>query len=286
MKYTPTRRRFLQHTGLGIAAGTMAASSQVFAQSARKSAGAPSAMPMLGVASYSLRKFKVEDALAMTLRVGLNRMVFKDVHLALNASDEEISRVMNLAKAKGIEVYGCGTVYMKSEKEVDQAFRYAKTAGMKLIVGAPNIPLLPYVEKKVKETGVLLAIHNHGPDNPLYASPLEAYDLVKAMDKRMGLCMDIGHTQRLAQDPLAVFQKVFDRVYDVHIKDVNGSNKAGKTCEIGRGIIDMAGFLKLTVALKYAHTLSFEYEKDADDPLAGLAESVGYVRGMLKVLAA
>jgi inosose dehydratase len=256
------------------------------AQNAPAARGAAAAGPMLGVASYSLRKFKLEEALAMTLRVGVRRMVFKDVHLPLNASDDKIQQTMALARTKGIEVYGCGTVYMKSEAEVDQAFRYAKTAGMKMIVGAPNIPLLPYVEKKVKETGVLLAIHNHGPDNPLYASPLEAWDLVKGMDKRMGLCVDIGHTQRLGQDPIAVFKQVFSRVFDVHIKDVSGSDKASKTCEIGRGVIDMPAFLKTVIALKYAYTLSFEYEKDADDPLAGLAESVGYVRGMLKLLTA
>lgn len=280
-----SRRDFVKKAGMGLALGSMLKGTDAWAQNTAKAGRTPSSGPMLGVASYSLRKFKLEEALAMTLRLGVSRMVFKDVHLPLTATDGQIQQTMALAKAKGIEVYGCGTVYMKSEAEVDQAFRYARTAGMKLIVGAPNVPLLPYVEKKVKETGVLLAIHNHGPDNSLYASPLEAFDLVKRMDKRMGLCMDIGHTQRLGQDPIAVFKQVFDRVYDVHIKDVSGSNKAAKTCEIGRGVIDMTGFLKTVVALKYAATLSFEFEKDADDPLAGMAESVGYVRGMLKLLA-
>lgn len=281
-----TRRDFIKKAGLGIAIGSMFKSTAVFAQNAPQTLGAASTRPMLGVASFSLRKFKLEEALAMTVRLGVSRMVFKDAHLSLKATDDQIQQAMALAKAKGIEVYGCGTVYMKSEAEVDQAFHYAKTAGMKLIVGAPNVPLLPYVEKKVKETGVLLAIHNHGPDNPLYASPLEAFDLVKGMDKRMGLCLDIGHAQRLGLDPIAVFKQVSGRVYDVHIKDVSGSTKAGKTCEIGRGVIDMAGFLKTVVALKYAHTLNFEHEKDADDPLAGMAESIGYVRGMLKLLTA
>ena len=281
-----SRRDFVRKTGWGLALGSMLNATDVLAQAAPKSGRAAAPMPLLGVASYSLRKFKLEEALAMTARLGVSRMVFKDAHLPLAADEGQIQQAMALAKVKGIEVYGCGTVYMKSEAEVDQAFRYAKTAGMKLIVGAPNIPLLPYVEKKVKETGVWLAIHNHGPDNPLYASPLEAFDLVKGRDQRMGLCLDIGHAQRLGLDPTVVFKQVFDRVYDVHIKDVSGSNKAAKTCEIGRGVIDMAGFLKTVVALKYASTLSFEYEKDADNPLAGLAESIGYVRGMLKLLTA
>ncbi|MBI5382712.1 MAG: sugar phosphate isomerase/epimerase [Opitutae bacterium] len=281
-----TRRDFLKTAGLGLAAGSLLSSSSGHAQSAPDPTNAAPAAITLGVASYSLRKFKVDQALAMTQRLGISRMTFKDAHLSLKAPDEQIKQTMALAREKGIEVYACGTVYMKTEADVDEAFRYAKTAGMQMIVGAPNVALLPLVEKRVKESGVALAIHNHGPDNPLYPSPLDAFALIKNMDARMGLCMDIGHTQRLGQSPVAVFQETFDRVFDVHIKDVSGSNKAGKTCEIGRGVIDMAGFLKTVIAKKYAHTLSFEFEKDDNDPLPGMAESVGYVRGMLKLLGA
>jgi len=35
---------------------------------------------------------------------------------------------------------------------------------------------------------------------------------------------------------------------------------------------------------KYSHVVSFEYEKDGNDPLAGVAESVGYVRGVLDLI--
>ena len=35
------------------------------------------------------------------------------------------------------------------------------------------------------------------------------------------------------------------------------------------------------VEVKYKHLVAFEYEKDEDDPLAGLAESVGYTKGLL-----
>lgn len=278
-----SRRDFLKKTGCGIALGSMVGASRLLAQAG--SASGRSGAIRLGVASYSLRKFKVADALDMTKRLGISRIVFKDVHLPLTASDAEIRQTIDVAKSKGVEVYGCGAVYMKTEAEVDQAFHYAKTAGMEMIIGVPSIPLLPHVERKVKETGVIMAIHNHGPDNPLYASPLEAYELVKGMDKRMGVCVDIGHTTRLGEDPIAVFKKVFDRAYDVHIKDVTSASKAGTTCEIGNGVIDVIGFLKAAVALKYAGTLGFEFEPDPDDPLPRMAQSVGYVRGVLKLLA-
>jgi inosose dehydratase len=284
-----SRRNFLKHAGVGVALGAIGPSLLSAQTDRTATSGAMVFAPtrvkfQLGMASYTIRKYPLDQALAMVERLGLSRMVFKDAHLSLKSTDEEIKTAMDKAKAKGIEVYGCGTVYMKTPAEVDQAFHYAQTAGMKLIVGAPNVELLPLVEQRVKETDITLAIHNHGPDNPLYSSALDAYALIKGMDKRMGLCLDIGHAQRLGQDPIAVFKTVFDRVYDVHTKDVTASSKAGKTCEGGRGVIDLVGFIKTAIALGYSHTLDFEHEKDADDPLPGVAETIGYVRGIVKLL--
>jgi sugar phosphate isomerase/epimerase len=75
-----------------------------------------------------------------------------------------------------------------------------------------------------------------------------------------------------------------DRLLDVHIKDVTAATKDGETVEIGRGIIDIPKFLRTLSRLRYAGTLSFEYEKDEKDPLPGLAESVGYIRGVMAAL--
>jgi inosose dehydratase len=286
-----SRRNFLKQAGVGVALGAISPSFLSAQTDRTATAGALVVTPspvkfQLGMASYTIRKYPLDQALAMVQRLGLSRMVFKDAHLPLTSSDDEIQAALEKAKAKGIEVYGCGTVYMKTPAEIDQAFHYAQTAGMKLIIGAPNVELLPLVEQKVKETDITLAIHNHGPDNPLYSSALDAYALIKGMDRRMGLCLDIGHTQRLGQDPIAVFRTVFDRVYDIHTKDVTAASKAGKTCEGGRGVIDLVGFIKTAIALGYAHTLDFEHEKDADDPLPGVAETIGYVRGLVKLLSA
>ena len=278
-----TRRNFLKTAGLGAAA--LATLGPVSAATATTPALAGSRPGIkLGLASYTLRKFPLASALAMVHRLGLRRMVLKDVHLPLTSTPEQIKAALAQASALGLEVYGCGTVYMKTPAEVEQAFRYAQTAGFEMIIGAPNVDLLPLAEQQVKATGIKLAIHNHGPDNPLYASPLDAYALVKNLDPRMGLCLDIGHTQRYGLDPIAVFHTAFDRIFDMHTKDESASTKEGTTVEIGRGVMNIEGFLRAVVARGYAGTLDFEHEKDPEDPLPGVAESVGYVRGMLQAL--
>jgi len=238
----------------------------------------------LGLASYSLRKFSQADTIKMAHRAGLEYMCFKSMHLPLDAAESELKRAKDHVKAGGMKLIGGGVIYMKSKEQVDQAFEYAKKAGMSMIVGVPNHDLLDYTNKKVKEYDIKVAIHNHGPGDKVYPSPESIYEKIKDLDSRIGICMDIGHTQRIGVDPTDAAKKYFSRLHDVHIKDVDKAQEDGKTVEIGRGIIDIPRFLKTLIDLGYDNVLSFEYEKDADDPLPGLCESVGYVKGCLSVI--
>jgi inosose dehydratase len=275
------RRNFLKIAGAGMAAVAMPELAHAATGSKAKKAKPEY---RLGVASYTLRKFPTEQALDMTLRCGVNRITFKDMHLPLNASDETIKKTVELCRKKGIELYGAGVVYMKTKEEVDQAFRYAKTAGMEMIVGVPNHELLDYVEEKVKQNDIALAIHNHGPGDKLYPSAESAYKLIRNRDKRMGLCIDIGHTKRINLNPEQDLKNFFDRVLDIHIKDVTAAAAEGTTCIIGRGVIDFTSFMRTVVKLKYKGTLALEYEAEADDPLPGMMESFGYTKGVLAML--
>jgi sugar phosphate isomerase/epimerase len=195
-----------------------------------------------------------------------------------------IEKAVALCKDKGITLYGGGVIYMKTKEEVDQAFEYAKTAGMEMIIGVPNHELLEYVEGKVKAYDIKLAIHNHGPGDKLYPSAESAFVLIKDMDKRMGLCIDIGHTKRIGRDPEQDVKDFYNRVFDIHIKDVTAAASDGKTCIIGRGVINFPSFLKAVIKLGYSGTLALEYEAEGNDPLPGMMESFGYVKGILATM--
>lgn len=238
----------------------------------------------LGIASYSLRKFDTEKALDMAVRCGVNRITFKDMHLPLDAGKDAIRKTVELCRRKGIELYGGGVIYMRSKADVDNAFDYANAAEMEMIVGVPNHELLEYVEQKVKQYNIKLAIHNHGPGDKLYPSAESAYKLIRNMDKRMGLCIDIGHTKRINRDPEQDLIDFFDRVIDIHIKDVTAAAAEGTTTIIGRGVIDFPSFIKTVVKMGYQGTLALEYEAESDDPLPGMMESFGYTRGVFAML--
>lgn len=277
-----SRRSFLKAAGIGAAAAALPGLAKASATKVEAAKG--TFRFQLGVASYTLRKFSQEEALDMTLRCGVNRITFKSMHLPLDSDKATIKKAVALCKEKGVALYGGGVIYMKTKKDVDQAFEYAKTAEMDMIVGVPNHELLDYVEEKVKQYDIKLAIHNHGPGDKLYPSAESAYNLIKNRDNRMGLCVDIGHTKRINRDPEQDVKDFFDRVFDIHIKDVTAATAEGKTCIIGRGVINFPSFIKALVKMKYNGTLALEYEAEADDPQPGMMESFGYVKGIMAMV--
>ena len=276
-----SRRNFLRLSGTALVA-TQAPS--ILAAHPASSEKGPELPFELGIASYTFREFSLEETIAMTARLGIPNLCLKSMHMPLDSSADEIKAMTAKINEAGIDLYGGGVIYMMTIEEVDSAFAYAQNAGMDIIVGAPEHALLELCNQKVKETGIKLAIHNHGPGDKKYPTPESAYKLIKDMDPGMGLCVDIGHTARIGEDPIEDTRKYLDRVHDIHIKDEDKADPSGQPCEIGHGVIDIPGFLRMLLEENYSKVVSFEYEKDGKDPMAGLAESVGYVRGVLKVI--
>ena len=130
------------------------------------------------------------------------------------------------------------------------------------------------VNEKVKQFDIDVAIHNHGPGDKVYPTPESIYQKVEKLDKRIGLCIDIGHTVRIGADPIADAERFADRLLDLHIKDVSAAQPEGKTVECGRGVIDIPAFLRTLVKINYSRVASFEHEKDENDPL-GRSGGVG-----------
>lgn len=235
----------------------------------------------IGMAGYTFKEFSVEKTIEMMNRIGVFNLSLKDFHMPMNSTAEQINAVIGKFKAAGINVYTVGVVYMKTQESVDQAFDYARMAGVKMIVGAPDYALLQYVEKKIKSYNFKLAIHNHGPDNPLYPNATDIWNHIKDLDSRIGICIDIGHTTRDGQDPNVDILKYQSRIYDMHIKDVDKATKDGKTVEMGRGIINIPKVVETLRKIKYSGSCSLEFEKDMTDPLPGIAESIGYLKGVM-----
>lgn len=272
-----SRKSFLKLLG----AGGLIAGTQVLQGSSLPKEKPTHASLNLGIASYSLRKHSLDECIEIAQRLRLKSIALKSMHMKMDSSESEIKAIAEKIRKAGLDLYGAGVIYMKSKEEVENAFRYAEAAQMRTIIGVPNHDLLGLVEQKVKETHIQVAIHNHGPGDKVYPSPESVYEKVKDLDPRVGLCIDIGHTVRIGLDPVRNIEKFADRLHDVHLKDVGVAAARGSSVELGSGVIDLPAVIQALDRISYAGVMALEFEKDPDDVMPGLAESVGYVRGIL-----
>lgn len=236
----------------------------------------------VGIASYTFRKMSLEDTIKALKRLNLHYISIKDFHLPLTSSTAERQAAMQKLKDAGITALSCGNITMQNdENNIRQAFQYAKDCNMQVIVCSPHPDSMPILDRMVKEYDIKLAIHNHGPEDKRFPSPYDVMKAVQGFDKRIGLCIDVGHTARAKVDPAEAILKCKERMYDLHFKDINSTEPNGSTIEAGRGVLDLPSIVRSLQKIRYDAMISIEFEGWENDPLPAVAETVGYAKALL-----
>ncbi len=236
----------------------------------------------LGVATYSLREFSRSEAIEMVQALGVETVSVKSFHLPYELSSEEMAAAVDEFHKAGltIESGGNNNIEEDTDEHVGMFFDYARSAGMPMLVIAPHPDTLPRIERFVKEYDVSVAIHNHGPEDPHYPAPSDAVRLIRDMDPRVGLCVDVGHTVRTGKDVVQEIADAGDRVLDMHMKDLRDLTDRDSQCIVGEGKIPVPAIFQQLDGMGYGGSVNLEYEIHPDDPLPGMQRSLAYMRGV------
>ncbi len=234
----------------------------------------------IGVAGYTYRSYDIDQTLAFLQSMEVKYLSVKDWWLPLDSTKEQMDAFKAKCREYGVNPYILGPIYMRSEADVDRAFAYAERYGADVFIGVPTYELTDYMIKKVKETGIKVAIHTHGPDGQPFPNIQKVVEIYKDPSLGIGCCMDLGHSVRMGEDIVKDIKKYKDWIYDIHIKDESAASKAGQTWEMGRGVMDFRPIVKVLRQIKYNGVVSLEFEKNGNNPHPGVAESIGYLRGV------
>jgi sugar phosphate isomerase/epimerase len=268
------------------AAGEIATPASATASAERAPAGGKPERLKLGLASYSMREFPLDQALAWAKLMDVKYMTFKDVHVPRTDPPEATRALRAKIEAAGITIMGGGTITIPNDPvKIKKEFEYAKNAGFPLIYVDPDPAALDTLEQMAKTYDIRVAIHNHGPENKNWPAPRDAYAAVKSRDKRLGLCIDIGHTLRTGTDPVQACRECRDRLYDMHVKDLASKTERESQVEVGKGVIDFPALFRTLIEIGYQGQVGLEYEINAKAPLQGMIESMAYMRGVLAAIA-
>ena len=269
--------------GVGSSAKFARATNIRGADEAERSVPAHEGAVRLGIASYSLRNFPLDKTLEMAKELRTPYINFKSMHVPYEKSAAELAQMRKDIEAQGFQIVGGGTIDFKSgpEEEVRKLFEYAKAAGMPTMVSTGTPSVMPMVEKYAKQFDIKVAIHNHGPEDKNFPSPYDVLKVVKDMDKRMGLCIDIGHTARTGTDIAKAIVDAGPRLLDMHVKDLADTTSRDSQVIVGQGKLPFPEIFRALEKINYAGYVNLEYEIDAKDPLPGMKQSFAYMRGVL-----
>jgi len=281
IKNTFSRRDFARSGALVAAA--LAVPSEVFALARQGSAGDASPI-RFGVASYTFRNFSRAQMIGFLKQLNVLALNAKDVKDHLPSDPQQEAAALADYAAAGIKLHAAGTIYFPKDEDTDirGKFEYCKRAGIAVIVaGDPAPETLPRIEKFVKEYDIRFAIHNHGPEDKIWHSPLDVLKAVKNMDPRIGCCIDVGHTARAGTDVVQAIREAGPRLFNVHVKDLTSFQNKESQVAVGEGIMPMRRMFQALIAMKYQGFVDLEYEIYPDDPMPGVIASFAYMRGVL-----
>jgi sugar phosphate isomerase/epimerase len=282
MKNTFSRRKFMRSGA--FAAAAFAASSEVFAPAEEHPTAVEAAPVRLGLASYTFRNFSRSQLIGFMKQLNVLALNAKDVkdHLPLDPH-EEATALADYAAA-GIRLHAAGAIYFAKDEDADirSKFEYCKRAGIAVIVaGDPAPETLPRIEKYAKEFDIRVAIHNHGPEDRIWHSPLDVLKAVKSMDPRIGCCIDVGHAARAGTDVVQAIHEAGPRLFNLHMKDLTNFQSKESQVAVGDGIMPVRAMFEALIAMSYQGFVDLEYEVHPDDPMPGVIASFAYMRGVL-----
>lgn len=235
----------------------------------------------MGIQSYSLRGFKLEEALQKTQELGLRNWEAYSAHIPLTTDPAQVAALQEKLRAARVRLRAHGvTRFTKDAAASRRTFEAARALGVGVISADPDPDAYDLVNELVKEFDIKIAIHNHGPGHR-YDKLQQVVDAVKGRDVRFGACVDTGHFLRSGEDPVRCLEALGERVHGVHLKDVKERKEETIT---GKGELRLLDFLKKLRDLNYREVLALEYELNPMNPVADLEQCLANVRAAVQML--
>lgn len=237
----------------------------------------------MGIQSYTLREFKVQEALDISNRLGLHYWESFPNHIPVGSVPKYIAEQKALLAASGVKLVAFGVVnFDDNETKAREIFEFAKAIGIESLSANPKKDEATFklLDKLVDEYGVNVAIHNHGPKAD-YDKIDDVVNAVKGHHPRIGACVDTGHYLRSRESPVEAIERLKGRVFGVHLKDVKDATIFKI---IGEGDLDILGCLKALKKQNYQYCLALEYEENAKNPVPDLEISLQHVRAAMAKL--
>jgi inosose dehydratase len=247
---------------------------------------------VVGIQSYTFRKFKLEQALKRTQELGLKHVEFYNGHVPISNDETKIKAVKKLCGEYGITPIAFGVEGFSKDHDANKKkFEFGQALGIKHLSADPDPDSFDSLDKLVDEYKISIAIHPHGPAGGgklhRWYSAEVILEAVKSHHPLIGTCLDTGHLIRAAQlgkklDPAAEVRAMGARNFGMHLKDHDNEQK--RDVVYGQGALNVPEVLKALREVKFAGYISIEYEHNPDNPSQDVKDCLVVFKDSVKKL--
>ena len=116
----------------------------------------------VGLQSYSLRHYKLAEALSKTKQVGVHYWESYSAHT--NPDPAKAAEYKKMAADAGVTIGGFGvSAFSKNHDANRKYFEFGKALGVDYLSADPDKDAFDSLDKLVEEYGIAIGIHPHGP---------------------------------------------------------------------------------------------------------------------------
>jgi sugar phosphate isomerase/epimerase len=202
---------------------------------------------------------KLDELLGDVAAHGFDTVDVWGAHLGADwATDEHVAVARETLARHGLTVSSYATWVGPSN--IERACELTRALGTDLIgAGFSGDPqqLAPALERH----GVRLAIENH-PE----PTPQDVLDKIAAGGERFGCTVDTGWWGTQGYDAAQAIEELGDRVWHVHLKDVEHVGEPHDTCRWGNGVVPIEECVRVLQRTGYSGAIAVEHEPETFDP--------------------
>lgn len=190
--------------------------------------------------------------------------------------DEEVKKsVLDYLASRDVKLVDFGVINPETEEEWDQLFQFARDMGIENIVTEPDPDHLGLISELCDDYQIKVAIHNHAAPSR-YWNPDSLMNLIEGESELIGVCADVGHWVRSGLDPVESLERVQERLFELHFKDVARAEKGAPDVVWGTGVGSISNMLDELLEQDFSGVLAIEYESNPDDNMQEIKESLDF----------
>ncbi len=232
-----------------------------------------------GIQSWCFRSFKDNKKVISLLKeCGVAQVELCGVHADFT-NEAQFADVVKTYQDGGVRIVSIGVQTFKGdEKTESKFFKFATLAGARHISAHFAIGATPnsyrVAEKLCADTGVKLAIHNHGGRDWMGSAAMLKNVFENTADS-IGLCLDTAWALDSGEDPVGMVESFGKRLYGLHVKDFT-FDAARKPTDVvvGTGNLKLKELAAKLTSVSFKGYTVIEYEGDVDNPTPALKKCV------------